>query len=178
MNMKRRSIFLEMLMAGAALCLLLGLTLPVVKLTWLYFFDNRHSIISIIWVLFQDKEWLLSGVLIIFSALFPLIKLSYLLVLYLRRLNDILPSEKLLFILSWLGRWSMLDVLVLALIVFYTKQTGVADATVLPGIYFFAVSVLLTMWASELAEQQFHDLRIELERADDNAPPLIEDQRS
>ncbi len=178
MNATRRSIFLEMLMAGAALCLLLGLTLPVVKLTWLYFFDNRHSIISIIWVLFQDKEWLLSGVLIIFSALFPLTKLSYLMVLYFRRLNDILPSKKLLYILSWLGRWSMLDVLVLALIVFYTKQTGVADATVLPGIYFFAVSVLLTMWASELAEQQFHDLRVQTQNLHDETIALIEDQRT
>ncbi len=164
-------------MAGAALCLLLGLTLPVVKLTWLYFFSNRHSILSIIWVLFKDHEWLLSGVLIIFSALFPLTKLCFLLVLYIRRLSNILPSERLLYILSWLGRWSMLDVLVLALVVFYTKQQGVADATVLPGIYFFAVSVLLTMWASELAEQQFNDLR----RADKSTSPaelpMIEDRR-
>ena len=159
LNMKRRSIFLEMLMAGAALCLLLGLSLPVVRLTWLYFFHNKHSILSIIWVLYGDHEYLLSGVLVIFSVLFPLAKLLYLLILYYRRLNNILPSERLLFILSWLGRWSMLDVLVLALVVFYTKQTGVADATVLPGIYFFALSVLLTMWSSELAEQQFADLR-------------------
>lgn len=178
MNMKRRSIFLEMLMAGAALCLLLGLTLPVVKLTWLYLFSNKHSIISIIWVLFKDHEWLLSGVLIIFSALFPLTKLSYLLVLYYRRLNNILPSEKLLYILSWLGRWSMLDVLVLALVVFYTKQSGVADATVLPGLYFFAVSVLLTMWASELAEQQFADLRKKEDGTKGEPLPLIEDQRT
>ncbi len=177
MNMKRRSIFLEMLMAGAALCLLLGLTLPVVKLTFLYFFSNKHSILSIIWVLYKDHEWLLSGVLLIFSALFPLGKLSYLLLLYIRRLNDILPSERLLYILSWLGRWSMLDVLVLALVVFYTKQTDVADATVLPGIYFFSVSVLLTMWASELAEQQFADLRQEIEPKDHFDVPLIEDQQ-
>ncbi len=177
MNMKRRSIFLEMLMASAALCLLLGLTLPVVKLTWLYLFSNKHSIISIIWVLYQDHQWLLSGVLFIFSALFPLTKLSYLLVLYVRRLNDILPTERLLYILSWLGRWSMLDVLVLALVVFYTKQTGVADATELPGIYFFSVSVLLTMWASELAEQQFADLRQKIELDENFELPLIEDQR-
>ncbi len=164
-------------MAGAVLCLLLGLTLPVVKLTWLYFFSNKHSILSIIWVLYKDHEWLLSGVLLIFSALFPLTKLSYLLLLYIRRLSDILPSERLLYILSWLGRWSMLDVLVLALVVFYTKQTGVADATVLPGIYFFAVSVLLTMWASELAEQQFSDLRRASELKAGFDLPLIENQR-
>ena len=178
MTATRRSIFLEMLMAGAAFCLLLGLTLPVVKLTWLYLFTNKHSIISIIWVLFQDKEWLLAGVLLVFSALFPLTKLSFLLVLYIRRLSDTLPSKRLLYILSWLGRWSMLDVLVLALVVFYTKQTGVADATVLPGMYFFAVSVLLTMWASELAEQQFADLRRAADTRKHDPFPLIEDHRT
>jgi paraquat-inducible protein A len=173
MDWKRRSIFLEMLVAGAALTLLLGLTLPVVKLTWLYFFSNSHSILSVVWVLQQEGEWLLAGVLIIFSLLFPLTKLIFLLVLYVRRLNDQLPSSKLLAVLSWLGRWSMLDVLVLALVVFYAKQQGVADATALPGIYFFAVSVLLTMWASELAEQQFADLRA----AEKTNIPLIEDRR-
>ncbi len=178
MDARRRSIFLEMLMAGAVLCLLPGLTLPVVKLTWLYFFDNKHSILSVIWVLFQDREYLLSGVLLIFSILFPLTKLGYLLVLYFRRLNNYLPGPRLLYILSWLGRWSMLDVLVLALVVFYTKQTGVADATVLPGIYFFALSVLLTMWASELAEQQFEDLRQQERESRKGRQPMIEDKRS
>jgi paraquat-inducible protein A len=178
MTAGRRSIFLEMLMAGALFCLVLGLTLPVVRLTWLHFFSYKHSILSIIWVLFKDHEWLLSGVLIIFSALFPMTKLAYLLILYFRRLNNLLPSKRLLYILSWLGRWSMLDVLVLALIVFYTKQTGVADATVLPGIYLFAMSVLLTMWASELAEQQFNDLRKISNPDKKESPPLIEDQRS
>ena len=97
--------------------------------------------------------------------------------MYIRRLNDILPTERLLYILSWLGRWSMLDVMVLALVVFYTKQTGVADATELPGIYFFSVAVLLTMWASELAEQQFADLRQKVEGDENIDLPLIEDQR-
>lgn len=159
MDLKRRSIFLEMLIAGAALALLLGLTLPVVRLTWLYVFSNSHSIISVIWVLYMDKEWLLAGILVVFSLLFPIAKLLFLLILYIRRLDHILPGERVLAVLGWLGRWSMLDVLVLALIVFYAKQQGVADATVLPGIYFFAIAVLMTMWASELADQQFSALR-------------------
>ncbi len=177
MEMKRRSIFLEMLMAAAAFCLVLGLTLPVVRLTWLFFFTNNHSILSIIWVLWRDNEWLLTGVLIVFSILFPFTKLAYLLVLYLRRLGNNLPGKRLLSILSWLGRWSMLDVLVLALVVFYAKQTGLADATALPGIYFFALSVLLTMWASELAEQQFEDLQRRARSKTVNSPALIEDRR-
>lgn len=161
-----------MLIAFAALSLLLGLTLPVVQLTWLYVFSNSHSLVSVIWVLWMDKEWLLAGILATFSILFPLTKLSFLLALYIRRLDHILPGRRAMALLGWLGRWSMLDVLVLALVVFYAKQQGVADATVLPGVYFFAVSVLLTMWASELADQQFEALRHAAEAAAREAPRL------
>ncbi len=52
--------------------------------------------------------------------------------------------------IEWLGKWSMLDVLVLALLVFYAKSTQFADAVALPGIYFFAGSVILTMIAYSL----------------------------
>ena len=49
--------------------------------------------------------------------------------------------------IGWLGKWSMLDVLILALLVFYAKATQFADAVTLPGVYFFAASVFLTMFA-------------------------------
>ena len=49
--------------------------------------------------------------------------------------------------MEWLGKWSMLDVLVLALMIFYIKSNGIADASSQPGIYFFFGAVLLTMLA-------------------------------
>jgi paraquat-inducible protein A len=159
MDLTRRSIFLEMLMAFAALTLLFGLTKPVVQLTWLYVFSNAHSIVSVIWVLWSDKEWLLAGVLTLFSIVFPVAKLGFLLALYIRRLELILPGKRALTILGLLGRWSMLDVLVLALVVFYAKQQGIANAMEMPGIWLFTLSVLLTMWASERADQEFEALR-------------------
>jgi len=48
----------------------------------------------------------------------------------------------------------MLDVLLLALVVFYAKATQFADATTLPGVYFFAASVFLTMIAYSLIERE------------------------
>ena len=174
---QNRSIFLEMLLAGAAICLLLGLTLPVVRLSWLYFFTSKHSILSVIKVLIGSGEWFLGIVLAVFSVLFPLLKLSFLLMLYWRSLDGNLPEPGILGVLSWLGRWSMLDVLILALVVFYVKQQGMADAMALPGIYFFAISVLLTMWASELAEQIFASWRRQMEKNSEGPRPLLEDKR-
>jgi len=47
----------------------------------------------------------------------------------------------------------MTDVMVLALMIFYINASGYSEATVLPGIYFFAASALMTMFAYGWANQ-------------------------
>jgi len=136
------------LIVSAAVCLFLGLTLPVVRLTRLYVWTDTFSITSVIWTLFRDGEIWLSAILFIFSIMFPALKLLYLLAIFaMPGMSDAKRAGNLAH-LAWLGKWSMLDVLVLALIIFYVKSSGVADAVALPGIYFFAASVILTMITS------------------------------
>jgi paraquat-inducible protein A len=55
--------------------------------------------------------------------------------------------------MEWLGRYSMTDVMVLALMIFYINASGYSEASVLPGIYFFAASALMTMFAYGWANQ-------------------------
>ena len=59
--------------------------------------------------------------------------------------------------MEWLGRYSMTDVMVLALIIFYMNSQGYTEARVLPGVYCFAASALMTMaaygWANAVAPQ-------------------------
>ena len=68
-----------------------------------------------------------------------------------------MPSEfrdKSISAMEWLGRYSMTDVMVLALMIFYINASGYTEASVLPGIYFFAASTLMTMlsygWANSV----------------------------
>jgi paraquat-inducible protein A len=55
--------------------------------------------------------------------------------------------------MEWLGRYSMTDVMVLALMIFYINASGYTEASVLPGIYFFAASALMTMFGYGWANQ-------------------------
>ena len=82
-----------------------------------------------------------------FSIFFPFLKLFYLLTL--TTSPDLSPEfrRKSMRTMEWLGRYSMTDVMVLALMIFYINSSGYTEATVLPGIYFFAASALLTMLA-------------------------------
>ena len=49
--------------------------------------------------------------------------------------------------LEWLGRYSMTDVMVVALMIFYVNSSGYVEARVLPGLYWFAASACLSMLA-------------------------------
>jgi paraquat-inducible protein A len=149
----RRSFLLGLMIVGASVCLVLGLTLPIMRLTRFYIWTDVHSLISVVRELYNSGEIFLAAIICIFSVIFPFFKLLYLLALYsIRQVHPGSPGI-LLKRMAWLGKWSMLDVLVLALLIFYAKSTNLADATSMPGIYMFAAAVILTMIANSMVEQ-------------------------
>lgn len=166
MSSGRRSFLLGLLILGATVCLVLGLTLPIMRLTRFYVWTDVHSLISVVRELYLSGEYVLAGIIFVFSIVFPFVKLLYLLALY--SLREVRPghSTRWLKRVSGLGKWSMLDVLVLALLIFYAKATNLADATSMPGIYLFAAAVILTMIATAIIEQ---DLKSDADKPDDSS---------
>ena len=133
--------------SSAAICFALGVTLPSIRFTTIYVWTNEHSIATIMWALYHNQEWFLCAVITVFSVVFPFLKLLYLLTLC---LSPNLPAEfrqKSISTMEWLGRYSMTDVMVLALMIFYMNSSGYTEARVLPGVYCFAASALMTMFA-------------------------------
>ena len=142
-----RKFLLSLTIMAATVCLVLGVTMPIIKLDQLYIFTDQHSLVSIVSALYQDDELFLSGIIVIFSVFIPVLKLVYLLAAATIPEDDELGRAQILKRMEWLGKWSMLDVLILALMIFYTKSSGIADAASQPGIYLFTASVVLTMLA-------------------------------
>ncbi len=149
-----RAFFIFILALAAAVCLVLGLTLPVMKLTRLYFWTDTPSILSIVSALWASGEIFLAGVIFVFSIVFPTLKLLYIAMAGTLTTFDPARRSRWLKRIGWLGKWSMLDVLVLALLVFYAQAIEFADAVSLPGVYFFAASVFLTMIAYSLIDRE------------------------
>jgi paraquat-inducible protein A len=142
-----RNFVLSFLIILATVFFALGIILPSIRFTTIYVWTNEHSIATIIWALYDSQEIFLCVVLFLFSILFPFLKLFYLLTLVTS--PDIPPEfrKKSIATMEWLGRYSMTDVMVLALMIFYVNSSGYTEARVLPGIYFFAASALITMLA-------------------------------
>ena len=125
----------------------LGVMLPAIRFTTVFVWTNQHSVATIIWALWQNEEFFLCFVIFMFSIFFPFLKLFYLLTLV---TSPDMPAEfrnKSISAMEWLGRYSMTDVMVLALMIFYINASGYSEASVLPGVYFFAASAIMTMLA-------------------------------
>ncbi len=142
-----RNFLLALFILVAAICFALGVILPSIRFTTVYVWTNEHSIATILWALYHNQEWFLCSVIGIFSVVFPFLKLLYLLTLCLSPSLSGEFRQKPITAIEWLGRYSMTDVMVLALMIFYMNSSGYTEARVMPGIYCFAASALMTMFA-------------------------------
>ena len=125
----------------AAIAFGLGISLPIVKLDTLYVFSQTPSLIDIVMGLWQDDGKALSLVLVLFSMVLPVLKMSV----------AFLSISQKKRIPGWAGilsKWSMMDVLLVALVVFAVKTSGIANAVSQPGIWFYGASTLLLAAAS------------------------------
>ena len=153
-----RNFVLSFFIILATVFFVLGVILPVIKFTTVYVWTDQHSIATIIYALYQNNELFLCAVIFTFSMLFPFLKLFYLLTLVTS--PDLSPEFRARSIatMEFLGRYSMTDVMVLALMIFYVNSLGYTEASVLPGAYYFAASALMTMfaygWANSTAAAQ------------------------
>lgn len=147
MRANGRRFFLSLTILAASVCLALGITFPILKLTQYGFWETEHSLLSTVRVLLKDGQTFLGGVVLVFSVLLPVTKLLYLLLVSTLPPAEIVRQHRRLRALEWLGKWSMHDVLVLALTIFFVKSQGVYDASSLNGVYFFTAAVVLMILA-------------------------------
>ncbi|MCC0055817.1 MAG: paraquat-inducible protein A [Rhodobiaceae bacterium] len=145
MGSRRRALIGLALAVTAGCALAAGLTAPSVEFTRFFILTDRHSILSVIAGLWTGGEVLLAVVLGLFSVAFPTLKVITLTFAGASMTISGRHPRRLLAMSAALGRWSMLDVMVLALVIFYVKQTGLARAASLPGIWYFAGAVVLTI---------------------------------
>lgn len=139
--------------AVAIVCLVLGLTLPSLQFHRLFFLSEEHSLLGVVIALLEEREYFLGVVLGAFSVVFPGLKLLVLARLAVGRVTGWNGWEKAAGLAHAFGRWSMLDVVLIALVVFAIKRSGLADAAALPGIWFFAASAALSIFAARMLER-------------------------
>jgi paraquat-inducible protein A len=125
-----------------------GIFFPFFHVTKFWVFDDAVSVVGGIITLFHEGEYFLFTVLTLFTLVFPCVKLGLLGVIWLEREHDLARVHRLHRWVESLGKWSMLDVFVVAILIVAMKSAGVADIHLGTGLYLFTFSVVLTQFAS------------------------------
>lgn len=144
-------LLLPLALFAATFCYGLGLVLPLIRVQKLFLFTDEPSLVAMIAGLWDGGDIALAILVALFSVVFPLAKLG---LLHVAAYGG--PDGHRM-VPSWfriLSNWSMLDVVLVALVVFAAKTTGFADAFARPGLWFFASSVALTAGASALVKRR------------------------
>ncbi len=130
-----------------ATLLVMGLLLPAFTNDRLFQDSQRFSILGAALRMGQEGSYRIMAIIVLFSVVFPAAKLVAMLVLWLVDL----PASRAKRGLRWLemlGKWSMLDVFVIATVTGASHLKLLNETTVEPGIYVFALAILLSLLVS------------------------------
>ncbi|MFC1774105.1 paraquat-inducible protein A [Pseudomonadota bacterium] len=130
----------------AACLLLTGLLSPIITLTKFVLIENTFSVLSGVIELLEEGKIFLFLLITGFSIVLPVLKLWVLYRLVSKSAAMEKSVRKLLHWMHLYGKWSMLDVFVVAILVVAVKLGAIADVEMRFGLYAFAASVLLTMY--------------------------------
>ena len=125
-----------------------GITAPIITLNKLVFIENTFSILGGCTELIKEGKYFLFIVISCFSILLPLLKIAVLFLLVSAKDNKIVNLHKCLHWMHQFGKWSMLDVFVVAILVVTVKLGALASVEARYGIYVFTAAVFLTMFVT------------------------------
>ena len=163
-----------LLIAAYALYLPANL-LPIME-TQSLFGVQSDTIMSGVAFLWHSGSWVLALVVFSASIVVPLLKLLSLTALLIsvrrRHPGPALPRARLYRLLELIGRWSMLDVYVVAILVALVQAQSLATMAPGPGVLPFAAVVVLSMLATMAFDPRLIWDRAEVNNEDMRRDPL------
>lgn len=150
----RTRLLLGGLIALSVVALVTGWFSPILEITayqdipvlgnTIFQYESK-SIVSALYKMFENHQYAIAGIILLFTIVTPILKTILLVMISLKEKLH-LSSKKIKF-LSTIGKWSMLDVFVVAIVVTYfsMKASGQTDANLQIGVYYFSIYVILSM---------------------------------
>ena len=136
---------LLVLLVVTAIMFVVGLSAPILTLEKFFIIENTFSIFSGLVQLLEEGRIFLFVIILLFSVVMPIIKLGVLFRLLGSTAGSSETLHRYLRLMHQYGKWSMLDVFVVALLVVAVKLGAVASVETHYGLYAFGSAVLLTM---------------------------------
>lgn len=160
----RSNIFIMFTLLLSAVLLLTGIFAPMMTLTKFVWIESRFSLFAGTLQLYTDGQYMLFIILLLFSILLPVAKLILLFKFWHSESSN---SQQLEHFMNWIahyGKWSMLDVFVVALLLVIVKLGVLATVEVHYGIYMYAAAGILIMLCTTIINSiAKQDLALDIE---------------
>jgi len=131
-----------------------GCLAPLFTLSKFFIFNNTVSLFTALQELWGEGYVILFLVLFSFSIFLPLVKIVLLFYLQLSTKVSQQSHKKIIGFLELVGKWSMLDVFVVAILLVTIKLGPMANVQVHFGLYLFLASIILMMLLSHILHRK------------------------
>jgi len=145
-------VFMACLAAALGLQLA-ALALPFVHVSVFLAGAEDYRLVHTAQLLWQQKLYLLAGLIIGFSVIFPFVKIAGIAVAWLGMAPGKARSG-LLGALGKLGKWSMIDPLAVCLLVVFASDQWAVSADTKPGVICFLCAITISMVLSAVAQHR------------------------
>lgn len=125
-----------------------GIWAPILTLKKLYFVHNTFSILSAIMQLVSDGQYALFFVITAFTLILPGCKIAVLFTAW--NSPRSLKKQRWVKWLHAIGKWSMLDVFVVAVLIASVKLGALVSIEIHYGLYIFTAAVILMLLITQL----------------------------
>jgi paraquat-inducible protein A len=136
---------LRWLLMLAAVFFTMGIFFPMITLSKFIIIENSFSVLSGVVELFNNGQFPVFIVVAGFSIILPVMKILVLFKLLSSSTRQNPKTRRYLHLMHEYGRWAMLDVMVVAVLIVTVKLGTIASIQVHFGLYVFGASVLLIM---------------------------------
>lgn len=125
---------------------------PFMESEKFFFINRQYSLLQSIHRMWERNFHFLAVVVFVFSVIFPLLKLFLILVVWFKPFSAN-HRERMLSLTSNLGKWSMLDVFVTAVLVVAISARAVISIHMRIGIFLFTAAIILSILLSLYVER-------------------------
>ena len=139
---------LRIILYIATLLLAVGLVSPIMTIEKFFILRNTFSVLSGVVELLKSGQLLLSAIIFGFSIVIPILKMLVLFRLTNSARRHCDDTHRYLKLMHDYGRWSMLDVFVVALLIVIVKLGPIANVQVHFGLFAFCSAMLVTSYVT------------------------------
>lgn len=150
-------LILRILLSLSSILLLIGFFAPMLSMHKFYFFESSFSVMGGVISLVEEGQLFIGLVVLLFSVVVPVAKIAFLFKVLINTAEQVtLRQQHYLALMHEYGRWAMLDVLVVAVLIVTVKLGAVASIEVHWGLYVFGLAVVLIMFITHKVTRFFN----------------------